>query len=699
MASLKQMPFLALSAAHRRFWRRYQGSYGRSSRILSWLSHLGQNYGKVLLLAVLTLLLTLVSVPSTAQTTATNGTQKSPVVIDGQVLFEVGNSGKFTAADRAEMINETLKEEVRSPEPVQIEVDQEEQLPTLRLGKKFLLAVTPEDVIPGTNPSEQVLTWKSSIETALKQGKLERTPGYYFKALSISIGVLLAALTIQVSLEFLRRLVLRQQGHSPSELTVPFLSQEPPVRLFLRLGILGLRVVFWIAISFYLTNLFPQTRRWRYYLLNRLITFLTSKIFTLGERGYSVIDLVLLLVFTVGLWLAVRSITQLFNSRIISTTVANRGLQNLFSTLTQYVLMFLGLIVLMQIWGLDVSSLAIFASVLGVGIGFGVQNITNNFISGLIITIERSIQVGDLIKVGDLIGTVERLGSRRTEIKTLDNITVIVPNTNLLESQVSNWSHGEPVFRIQLPVVVADNSRVDLVRKALLEAAQAHQQLLSEPQPKVWFEGFDDGALNFSLLVWIREPKEQFHIKSDLYYNIEANLRRYGVEINFEDDLLVKSPQLQQFINTWLEQQRPQTAQNQLYLHHRDKLDTRPQPPPEGTLREPFSENEKSLLGTPGTENLATVDLAALVKAMREPGGLEIKDRQYRMNLYPASFVGSEAVEWLVHHQNCTRQEAIALGQILLARGIIHHVLDEYPFRDDYLFYRFSVDETSQIEN
>ncbi len=103
--------------------------------------------------------------------------------------------------------------------------------------------------------------------------------------------------------------------------------------------------------------------------------------------------------------------------------------------------------------------------------------------------------------------------------------------------------------------------------------------------------------------------------------------------------------------------------------------------------------SERTLATAPLGEKLATIDIEALVKAMREPGGLEIKDRHYRINLYPRCFVGSEAVEWLMQTQNCTREEAISIGQLLVDRDIIHHVVDEHPFRDENLFYRFYVDE------
>ena len=203
------------------------------------------------------------------------------------------------------------------------------------------------------------------------------------------------------------------------------------------------------------------------------------------------------------------------------------------SVLIHYALIFLGVVVLLQIWGIDLSSIAILASVLGVGIGFGVQNITNNFISGFIIMLESPIQIGDFINVGDLVGTVEKIGARSTEIRTLDQVTIIIPNSRFLESEVINWSHGNPVSRLHVPVSVAYGSDIDHVKTALLDAIRRHPDVLLRPAPEVWFQGFGDSALDFEIMVWTGEPRKQFRVRSDLNYEIEASFRRYGIEIPF----------------------------------------------------------------------------------------------------------------------------------------------------------------------
>ncbi len=732
MASLKQTSFtasaLALNAAARRFRRGLWGSAELPSTALGQRSRRVGRRRAVVLLGVLTLLLTLVSVPSSAQSPLANGSAEAPVVVDGRVLFKVRNSGNFTAAERAGIINSNLEQEVQSPKGVKIEVVKENQLTIIRSRREVnatppseerdLVTLTEGDVIPGTSPIRQANIWRGLIEDALRQGQLERTPLYYRQAWLYSIGVLLGAIALHFCLRFLGKLASHQLkrwlGHPAS----PLHPWEPSAKLFLQLALLGLEAGLWTAVGFYITDIFPQARSWRYKLFN----FLTSPIVSLGESNYSALQLLLLLAFTVGLWFAVSGLTRIFKFYVLSRTGAELRVQEVVAILTQYVLTFLGLIVLLQIWGLDVRSLAILASVLGVGIGFGVQNITNNLISGLIITLERPIQVGDFVKVGDLVGTVERIGARSTEIRTLDQVTIIVPNSRFLETEVINWSHGDPVSRLRIPVGVAYGSNVEQVQAALLEAAKSHPEVLVRPQPQVWFQEFGESAINFDLLVWTGEPKNQARVKSDLYYRIEASLRRYGIEVPFpQRDLNVRSPQLEEFIAAWLRQNAPTPPEKAaIDSPNGDKLSVSDcqavatlgasAPPNEDRTQVAPEENqpqdssvvasvepltEQSLATTSSGKGLAAVDLEALVTAMREPGGLEIKDRRDHLNFYPACFIGSEAVEWLVQAQNCTREEAIQLGQILIERGIIHHVLDEYPFRDDYFFYSFYADEES----
>ncbi|MGQ4649466.1 mechanosensitive ion channel domain-containing protein [Lyngbya aestuarii] len=700
MPSAKQASFTLFTLAFlaiRRFWRQVCCVVALQSAIFKRSQRLLPRRLPIVLLGVLTLLLTILPMPSSAQIALTTRTDKAPVVVDGKVLFEVRSLGdNYTAAERAELINEALVEELNSSEEVEIEVIQEDQQTIIRsrgnqTNSRHLLTVTKEDVISGASPFSQALIWQDKLEHALFQGKQERTPAYFNQALIYAVVVLLVMLFLQVGLLFLGKLashlLLRWLPPSP----FPQSRRQHPAQLFLRVALLGLQLGLWGAVAFYLTDIFPHARTWRY----KVFHAITSPAISLGEskQRLSIVELLLLLALTVGLWFAVSAFTRFFQAKVLSQTAANPGMQQVISTLSQYLLTFLGLLVLLQSWGLDVGSLAIFASVLGVGIAFGVQNIANNFISGLIITLERPIQIGDFVKVGDFLGVVQSIGARSTVIQTLDQVAIIVPNSRFLESEVINWSHGDPVSRLRIPVGVAYGSNVGKVKKALLEAAKSHPEVLNRPKPQVWFQEFAESSLNFDLLVWTGVPKKQFLVKSDLNYRIEASLRRYDIEVPFpQRDLHLRSPQLEEFVTSWLKKNAETPSEKQLGSVNGSKptvdLDD------DTAIGSVEALPETTLATTNSVDSTTEIDIEELVKAMRGSDGLDIKERYYRLNLYPACFAGSEAVIWLMQAQDCTTEEAIELGQMLIDQEIIHHVTDEHPFKDEYLFYRFYCDES-----
>jgi small-conductance mechanosensitive channel len=247
--------------------------------------------------------------------------------------------------------------------------------------------------------------------------------------------------------------------------------------------------------------------------------------------------------------------------RVLRHTGISLGAQEAIVFLLRYGLLVLGSLVLLQLWGLDLSSLTLFAGVLGVGVGLGLQGITKNFVSGLVIMFERPIQVGDFVEIGDLEGTVKQVNLRSTEVVTLDAISIIVPNSEFLESRVVNWSHGSPISRLRLPVGVAYGSDPKAVRTALVEACGDHPDVLKQPPPRVFFTGFGESSLDFQLLAWISQPMRQYDIRSDLNFRIEAALRRHGITVPFpQRDLHLRAgalpielpPELSQALLAWI---------------------------------------------------------------------------------------------------------------------------------------------------
>lgn len=489
----------------------------------------------------LTLVLGLWLTPAIAQTPA-----KAPVVLDGQQLFKISSSGQYSAQERATPINLQLKEVVRASLPIQVRIEQRNQLPTILLNDRYLLTVTEQDAVPGSTPNEQATIWVQQIQEGLEQAKTERTTTYLWQTSLLAVGIVLMVAVLTWLLGWIKHHCFRAAqaqltptaGGSDSE---PLRGLEFLFQLVLAIARIGL----WVGVALYITNLFPFTRQWSYQITNILVTSFTSPILTLGKNSYSVIQLAILAGLLFGLVIFAGTVTNILRSRVLRFAGINRGAQEVIAILVKYSLIFVGTLVLLQVWGLDISSLAIVASALGVGIGFGLQDIAKNFGSGIVLVFERPIQVGDFVEVGEYKGTVERIGARSTEIRTLDRVSIIVPNSRFLEQEVINWSHRNPISRLHLPVGVAYGCDPKVVQAALLEAARSHANVLQSPPPQVLFKDFGDNALNFELLVWTAEPNKQFLLKSDLYYSIYDVLLQRQIEIPFpQRDLHLRSGSL-----------------------------------------------------------------------------------------------------------------------------------------------------------
>jgi small-conductance mechanosensitive channel len=229
--------------------------------------------------------------------------------------------------------------------------------------------------------------------------------------------------------------------------------------------------------------------------------------------------------------------------RVLRRLHIEEGIQYTMVRVSHYVTMIIGAIVAFQFVGINLSGLAVIFGLLSVGIGFGLQNVTSNFVAGLILLFERPIEIGDRITVGDTEGDVIAIRMRATTILSVQNISIIVPNSEFVASRVINWSHGDPKIRLDIPVGVSYESDVDKVFDAFLEVAKEHPKILRTPAPDVLFDSFGDSAWNMRLRVWIAHPKEHYLIRSELNKAIVHKFRDYGIEIPFpQRDLHVRSP-------------------------------------------------------------------------------------------------------------------------------------------------------------
>ena len=209
------------------------------------------------------------------------------------------------------------------------------------------------------------------------------------------------------------------------------------------------------------------------------------------------------------------------------------GTQFAVSKMFNYGVLALGAMVAFNSMGLKVDALIATSALLAVGIGFGLQNVAQNFISGLILLVEQPVRKGDFVRVGDTLGVVDDIGLRATHIVTRDEVTIIVPNSALVTEAVINHSRPTTNLRTRIAVGVAYGTDTHLVRDVLIATAHASPNVLREPAPDIRFEGFGDWSLNFGLLVWIEDPRMDLKISSELRFAIDAAFREKGIVMPF----------------------------------------------------------------------------------------------------------------------------------------------------------------------
>jgi len=262
-------------------------------------------------------------------------------------------------------------------------------------------------------------------------------------------------------------------------------------------------------------------------------TIFESRLFNIGKTEINLLIILEVIILIIAFYFLSRILRGILRKRVLTHFKITDSAKFVFLRLTHYIVMFIGIIIAFNTVGIQLTSLVVGLSVLGVGIAFGLQNITSNFISGIILLFERNVNVGDFISVGNVMGQVKSIRIRSTTIVTLDNIMLIVPNSKFIEDTVTNWSVEDPKIRVSVPIGVAYGSDTELVTRLLLRAAEEHEEVLSDPAPRVQFTGFGNSSLDFILLLWICNAIDRQRIVSDLNYVIEKLFRKNGVTIPF----------------------------------------------------------------------------------------------------------------------------------------------------------------------
>lgn len=267
--------------------------------------------------------------------------------------------------------------------------------------------------------------------------------------------------------------------------------------------------------------------------LDKALHYINSPFLHIGQTpvslgGIASALLVILLSFFVS-----ALVQRSASGRLARKLNLSAGMSYVFNRFIHYFIIFWGLLLAAQCVGLNFGSMAVLFGFLSVGIGFGLQNITSNFISGIILLLERPISVDDFVSVENQIGRVTQINMRASVIQTLDNVSIIIPNSKFIEGPVINWSHRDPHIRIHCPVNVAYGSDVEKVREVLMKAAVELDGILGKPLPEVRFKGFGDSSLDFELLAWTDHPEKQFSLQSKLNFAIDAAFRAEKIQIPF----------------------------------------------------------------------------------------------------------------------------------------------------------------------
>jgi small-conductance mechanosensitive channel len=269
----------------------------------------------------------------------------------------------------------------------------------------------------------------------------------------------------------------------------------------------------------------------------------SASYFKLGNLAVTPLFLLKTVVFVLLLGVGARLGRKFMHDRILSRTSMDPGLQYALSVGTGYLIFFIGLTIGLQSLGLDLTSVAFLGGAVGIGIGVGLQPVVNNFVSGLILLVERPIKVGDRVEIEQLAGDVVRIAARSTWVRTNDNVVIIVPNSEFTTQRVTNWTANDRRVRIVLSVGTSYSSDPKKVRRLLLQVASEHPDVLADPAPDVVFTAFGDSSLDFELRVWtmsqVRTPQI---LRSDLYFAIFDLFKQQNIEIPFpQRDLHLRS--------------------------------------------------------------------------------------------------------------------------------------------------------------
>ncbi|MFB2917518.1 mechanosensitive ion channel domain-containing protein [Aerosakkonema funiforme] len=280
-------------------------------------------------------------------------------------------------------------------------------------------------------------------------------------------------------------------------------------------------------------------------ILTQLFNLFTASLFKVGDYSVSISSIFVLIISLLIAIFTSSALSNFLKERLLVRMGIDEGNREAIAVIVRYATAALGILIVLQSIGFNLASLAVLAGGLGVGLGFGVQDLTTNFVSGLTLLVDRPVKVGDYIELGNLTGTVKKISIRSTIINTNDDSSVIVPNSSMIGNKIVNWSYDSSYCCLRIPVVVADDNDPLLVTETLLSAAYMESAILYNPNPRVLFVGFTEQGFKFELLAWLDKPNKIELIKSSLNFAIEYNFRENGIKFPTDDrNLWFQNPEV-----------------------------------------------------------------------------------------------------------------------------------------------------------
>lgn len=314
--------------------------------------------------------------------------------------------------------------------------------------------------------------------------------------------------------------------------------------------------------------------------LDSFMQWLRLPLFFLGGTTISIFFIIKILTILLGIIIICRILKDVLKQYLLVRLGIDEGNREAISTIISYAIGTLSFIVLFQAAGFNFTSLAVLAGALSVGIGFGLQNFSRDFIGGLTLLVERNIKVGDFVELGTedsftgIKGTVKTISLRSATVSTRDGANLIVPNSRLVEAPVVNWGAKGSESRLILPIRVGRESNLVLVTEVLLSAAYLQTEVVSNPTPRVCFVGVQEDFFEFELHIWITNMKEEEYIRSSMYFAIEYNFRQNEIAFqpSYQDMIIAfENPEFIDPVATYRGRELSRQQSAQLELHRSSK--------------------------------------------------------------------------------------------------------------------------------